>query len=147
MTVTSHHKYFYSCPFSYYSVKSLEVGDISQSYLYALYPKHCLNYQFSSVPLISHVRLFATPWTAPHQASLVHHQLSEPTQTHVHRLGDAIQPSLLCRRFLLLPSIFPSIRVFSNESVLCIRWPEYWSFSFNISHANEYSGLISFRMD
>ena len=63
----------------------------------------------------------------------VHHQLPESTQTHVHRVGDAIQPSHLCRPLLLLPSIFPSIRVFSNESALRVRWPKYWSFSFNIS--------------
>ena len=76
----------------------------------------------------------------------VHHQFLELAQTHVHRVGDAIQPShpLLS---LLLPSIFPSIRVFSNESALHIRWPKYWSFSFSISPSNEYSGLISFRMD
>ena len=76
----------------------------------------------------------------------VHHQLPEFTQTHVHRVSDAIQPSILCR-FLFPPSIFPSIRVFSNESVLRVRWPKYWSFSFSISPSNEYSGLISFRMD
>ena len=74
----------------------------------------------------------------------VHHQLPEFTQTHVHWIGDAIQPS---HPRPLLPSIFPSIRVFSNESVLCITWPKYWSFSFSISPSNEYSGLISFRMD
>ena len=77
----------------------------------------------------------------------VHHQLMESTQTHVHCVGDGIQPSHLCRPLLLLPSIFPSIRVFSNESALCIRWPKYWSFSFNISPSNEHPGLISFRMD
>ena len=76
----------------------------------------------------------------------VHHQLPEFTQTHVHRVSDAIQPSILCRP-LFPPSIFPSIRVFSNESVLRVRWPKYWSFSFSISPSNEYSGLISFRMD
>ena len=75
----------------------------------------------------------------------VHHQLLELTQTHVHQVGDAIQPSILCCP-LLPPSIFPSIRVFSNESVLCIRWPKYWSFSFRISPSNEYSGLTSFRI-
>ena len=77
----------------------------------------------------------------------VHHQLLEPAQTHVHQIGDAIQPLILCRPLLLLPSILPSIRVFSSESVLCIRWPKYCSFSFSISPSNEYSGLISFRMD
>ena len=76
----------------------------------------------------------------------VHHQLSESTQTHVHWVSDAIQPLILCCALLLLPSIFPSIRVFSNESVH-IRWPKYCSFSFSISPSNEYSGLISFRID
>ena len=78
----------------------------------------------------------------------VHHQFLEFSQTHVHWVGDAIQPSypLFCP-LLLLPSIFPSIRVFSNESVLRIRGPQYWNFSFSISSFNEYSGLISFRMD
>ena len=74
----------------------------------------------------------------------VYHQLPEFTQTHVHRVADAIQPS---HPLLFLLSIFPRIRVFSNESVLCIRWPKYWSFSFSISPSNEYSGLISLRMD
>ena len=73
--------------------------------------------------------------------------LPEFTQTHVHRVGDAIQPSHLCRPLLLLPPIPPSIRVFSNESPLCMRWPKYWSFSFKISPTNEHPGLISFRMD
>ena len=77
----------------------------------------------------------------------VHHQLRELTQTHVHRVSDAIQPSHPLLPLLLPPSIFPSIRVFSSESVLCIRWPKYWSFSFSISPSNEYSGLISFRID
>ena len=77
----------------------------------------------------------------------VHHQLREFTQTHVH---ESVMPSnhlILCHPFLLLPSIFPSIRVYSNESALHVRWPKYWSFSFNISPTNEHSGLISFRMD
>ena len=77
----------------------------------------------------------------------VHQQLPELTQTHVHQVGDAIQPSHLLLSPLLLPSILPTIKVFSNESVLCIRWPKYFSFSFSISPFNEYSGLISFRMD
>ena len=86
---------------------------------------------------LQHARL---PW---------HHQFPEPTQTHVHWVSDAIQPShpLSSFRLKIVPSIFPSIRVFSNESVLCIRWPGYWSFSFSISPFNDYSGLISFRMD
>ena len=77
----------------------------------------------------------------------VHHQLPEPAQTHVHRVGDAIQPSHPLSSLLLLPSIFPSTRVFSSDSALRIRWPKCWSFSFSISPSNEYSGLISFRMD
>ena len=77
----------------------------------------------------------------------VHHQLPEYTQTHVHEVRDATQPSHPLFSLLLLPSIFPSIRVFSNESALHIRRPKYWSFSFNISPFNEYSGLISFRID
>ena len=77
----------------------------------------------------------------------VYRQLPEFTQTHVHGVGDAMQPSILCRPLLLLPLIPPSIRVFSNESVLRIRWPKYWSFSFSITPSNEYSGLISFRID
>ena len=77
----------------------------------------------------------------------IHHQLLELAQTHVHRVSDANQASHPLLSHLLLPSIFPSIRVFSNESVLCIRWPKYWSFSFNISASNQYSGLISFRID
>ena len=74
----------------------------------------------------------------------VYHQLAELSQTHVHRIRDAIQPS---HPLFFLPSIFPSIRVFSNESVLRIRWPKYWSFSFSISPCNEYSELISFRIE
>ena len=77
----------------------------------------------------------------------IHHQLLELAQTHVHRVSDANQASHPLSSHLLLPSIFPSIRVFSNESVLCIRWPKYWSFIFNISPSSEYSGLISFRID
>ena len=75
----------------------------------------------------------------------VHHQLPEFTRTHVHPVSDAIQP--LCRPLLLLPPVPPSIRVFSNESTLCMRWSKYWSFSFNINPSNEHPGLISFRMD
>ena len=77
----------------------------------------------------------------------VHHQLPEFTQTHVHRVSDAIQPSHLCRPLLLLPPVPPSIRVFSNESGLHIRWPKYWTFSFSINLSNEHPGLSSFRMD
>ena len=77
----------------------------------------------------------------------VHHQLQEFTETHVHRVGDAIQPSHPLSSLLLLPPIHPSIRVFSNESTLRMRWPKYWSFSFSIISSKEIPGLISFRMD
>ena len=79
--------------------------------------------------------------------SRVLHHLLELAQTHAHRVSDVIHHLILCHLLLLLPSIFPSIRVFSNESTLCIRWPKYWSFSFSISPFNEYSGLISFNID
>ena len=79
----------------------------------------------------------------------IHHQLPELAQTHVHRVGDIIQLShlILCHPLLLLPSIFRSLMVFSKESILCIRWPNYWSFSFSISPSNVYSGLSPFRID
>ena len=77
----------------------------------------------------------------------VHHQFSELAQTHVHWVSDAINYLILCHPLLFLPSIFPSIRVFSNELGLCVRWPKYWSFSFSINPSNEYSWLISFRID
>ena len=77
----------------------------------------------------------------------VHHHLLALAQTHVHRVSDAIQPFHPLFPLLFLPSIFPSIRVFSSESVLCIRWPKYWSFSFSICPSSEYSGMISFRID
>ena len=83
------------------------------------------------------------PQELQHARPPIHHQIPEFTQTHVHWVSDAIQPS----HPLSSPSVFPSIRVFSNESVLRIRWPKYWYFSFSISPSNEYSGLISFRMD
>ena len=96
---------------------------------------------------LSCIRLFATPWTAGHQASL-----STTNSRSLLKLMSikSVMPSnhlILHRPLLLLPSVSPSIRVFSNESVLCIRWPKYWSFSFSISPSNEYSGLISFRID
>ena len=102
---------------------------------------------YISVQSLSSVRLFATPWTAAHQASLsIINSWSFLKLVSI----ESVKPStnlILCHHFLLLPSIFPSIRAFSNESILCIRWPKYWSFSFSISPSNEYSGLISLRMD
>ena len=105
------------------------------------------NLQFSSVQSLSHVQLFATPWTSAHQASL---SITNSSSLLKLMSIELVMPSnhfILCRPLLLLPSFFPSIRVFSKESVLCIRWPRYWSFSFSISPFKEYSGLISFRMD
>ena len=101
---------------------------------------------FSSVQLLSRVRLFETPWTAAHQASL---SITNSWSLLKLMSIELVMPSnhlILCHP-LLPPSMFPSIRVFSSESVLCIRWPKYWSFSFSISRSKEYSGLISFRMD
>ena len=88
-----------------------------------------------------------TPWTAASQASLVHHRLPEFTQTQSIELVMPSNHLILCLPLLLPPSVFPSIRIFSNESVFRIRWPKYWSFSFSINPSNEYSGLISFSMD
>ena len=100
-----------------------------------------------SVQSLSHVRLFATPWTAACQASLsITNSQSLPKLMSIE-LAMPSNHLILCRPLLLLPSIFPSIRAFSSESVLRIRWPKYWSFSFSISASNEYSRLISFRMD
>ena len=98
-------------------------------------------YQFSSVAQLC--LTFCDPMDCSTPDFPVHHQLLKLTQTHVRWVGDAMQPF---HPLLLLPSIFPSVRVFSSESVLCIRWPKYWSFSFSISPSNEYLGLISFRM-
>ena len=103
--------------------------------------------EISSVQSLSHVRLYVTPWTTAHQASL-----SITNSWSLLKLIwiESVMPSnhlILCGPLLLLPSIFPSIRAFSNESALHIRWPKYWSFSFSISPSNEYSGLISLRID
>ena len=103
--------------------------------------------QFNSVQFLSQVQLFATPWTATRQAFL---SITNSWSLLKLMSIELVMPSnhlILCRPLLLLPSISPSIKVFSNESVLCIRWPKCWSFSFSISSSNEYSGLISFRMD
>ena len=102
---------------------------------------------FSSVQSLSHVRLFATPWISAHQASL---SISDSQSLLKLMSIKSVMPSnhlILCHPLLLLPSIPPSIRVFSSESALCMRWLKYWSFSFNISPSNEHPGLISFRMD
>ena len=107
----------------------------------------CYIYQFSSVQLLSHVRLFTTPWTAARQASL----FITNSQCLLKFMSiESVIPSnplTLYHPLLILPSVFPGIRVFSNESALRVRWPKYWSFNFNISSSNEHSGLVSFRMD
>ena len=102
--------------------------------------------QFSSVQLLSHVWLFVTPWTAAHQASLSITNCQSLLKLMSIESVMLFNHLILCCPLLLLPLIFPSIRVFSNESALHIRWPKYWSFSFKISPSNEYSGMISFRM-
>ena len=109
-------------------------------------PCHVLS-EGCSIQSLSRVQLFVTPWTAAPQASL-----SITNSQSLLKLMSitSVMPSnhlMLCHSLLLLPSIFPSVRVFSNESALCIRWPKCWSFSFSISPSNEHSGLISFRMD
>ena len=113
------------------------------SLILSLYPM----YFFSSVPSLSHVRLFATPWTAACQASL---SITNSRRLLKLMFIESVMPSnhlILCRLLLILPSIFPIIRVFSNELAFHIRWPKYWSYSFSISPSSEYVGLISFWMD
>ena len=113
--------------------------------------QHCLNFEsyqgISSVQLFSRVQIFATPWIAAHQASL---SITNSQSLLKHMSIELVMPSshlILCRPLLLLPAIPPSIRDFSNESTLCMRWPKYWSFSFSMSPSNEHPGLICFRMD
>ena len=110
-------------------------------------PQQWCSLQFSSVQSLSHIRLFATPWTAARQASLsITNSQSSLKLTSI----ESVMPSghlILCRPLVLLPSIPPSIRVFSNESTLHMRWPKYWSFSFSIIPSKEHPGPISFRMD
>jgi len=118
-------------------------------FLKRIFKKYSFNLKtsrFSSVQSQSCVRLFVTPWTAARQASL---SITNSWSLLKLMSIESVMPSnhILCRPLFLPPSIFPSIRVFSYESVLHIRWPKYWSFSFNISSSNEYSGLIYFRMD
>ena len=137
-----------------YSPLSMSISLFSMSVSPLLSCKSILQYQFSrcrirafsSVQLLSHVRLFATPWTAACQAS----QSFTISWSLLKFMSImSVMPSnhlILCHSLLLLPSMFPSIRVFSNVLTLLIRWPKYWSFSFSISPSNEYSGLISFRI-
>ena len=135
----------------YWKFNNMQYVFTSMSVLFAAW---CLEHnlgptpiQFSSVQLLSRVRLFATPWIAAHQASLsITISRSSLRLTSI----ESVMPSshlILCRPFLLLPPIPPSIKVFSNESTLRMRWPKYWSFSFSIIPSKEIPGLISFRMD
>ena len=126
----------------------MDKEDVVHIYIYIyIYNGILSSVQFSSVQSLSPVRLFGTPWTAAHQASL---SITNSRSLLKLMSIELLMPSshlILCRPLLLLPSIFPSIRGFSNESALLIRWLKYWSFSFSISPSSEYSGLISFRMD
>ena len=125
-----------------------EVGRLAQILLlYRNRDSEKRSYSLSSLQSLSRVRLFATPWTAACQASL---SITNSRSSHKLTSIESVMPSshlILCRPLLLLPPVPPSIRVFSSESALRIRWPKYRSFSFNISPSNEYSGLISFKMD
>ena len=115
--------------------------------LHSIHHSLTMYHQFSSVQSLSRVQLFANPQAAARQASL---SITNSQSLFKLMSIESVMPSnhlILCHPLILLPSIFPSIRLFSNESVLCIRWPKYWSFSFNISPSKEYSGLISFRID
>ena len=128
--------YLHLCLFCCLSYKVIVTIFLNSIYIYI---------QFSSFQSLSCVRLFATPWIAARQASLSNSQSSLKLMSI-----ESVMPSshlILCHPLLLLPPIPPSIRVFSNESTLCMRWPKYWSFSFSISPCNEHPGLISFRMD
>ena len=145
-------KVYYSSSFSLVCSSLINAWPFSnhqKSEIWESLPNFCLfnPYFFSSVQSLSHVRLLATPWTAACQASLsITNSQSSPKLVSI----ESVMPSshlTLCSPLLVLPSIFPNIRVFSNESALRIRWPKDWSFSFNIRPSNEHSGLISFRMD
>ena len=108
-------------------------------------PQSCFFF-FPSCPTFFLSKSSCDPMDCSTPGFPVHHQLLELAQTHVHWVGDAINHLILCCPLLHLPSIFPSIRVFSKESILSIRWPKYWSFSFSISPSNEQSGLLFFRI-
>ena len=128
-------------------VELLIVFIYSSEFLKHLYDHYFELFQFSSAQLLSHVQLFLTPWTTTRQASLA---ITNPQSLPKLMYIESVMSSnhlILCCPLLLLPSIFPNIRVYSNEPGLCIRWPKYWSFSFKISPSNEHPGLISYRMN
>ena len=137
------------CP-SYLWIRKLALIrhlNVLMTWFWTFQPPKLWEINVCSAPSLSHVWLFATPWTSAHQASLsITNSQSPPKPMSI----ESVMPSnhlILCCPLLLLLSIFPSIRVFLNESALCIRWPKYWSYSFSISPSNEHPGLISFRMD
>ena len=125
----------------------LEINGKMASWKLFLVQAFCSCCEFSSVQVLSHVQLFVTQWTAAYQASL---SIANSQSSLKLMPIESVMPSnhlIVCHPLFLPPSVFPSIRVFSNESALRIRWPNYWSFSFSISPSNEQPGLISFRMD
>ena len=131
----------------HYTYNKIKNGRLKKIYIYAniLILLHICYFQISSV-----TQSFSTlcdPMNHSTPGLPVHHKLLEFTQTHVHRVGDAIQPFILCCPLLLLPPTRPSIRVFSNESTLSMSWPKYWSFSLSMSPSNEHPGLVSFKMN
>ena len=138
---------YYRLLFSTVSDKKSMISLIHIVYCFSLATFKIFSLSCSSGQSLSHVQLFATPWTAALQTFL---SITNPQSLLKLMSIESVMPSnrlILCHSLLLLPSIFHRIRVFSNESVLCIRWSKYWNFSFSISPSNEYSGLISFRMD
>ena len=138
---------YYRLLFSTVSDKKSMISLIHIVYCFSLATFKIFSLSCSSGQSLSHVQLFVTPWTAALQTFL---SITNPQSLLKLMSIESVMPSnrlILCRSLLLLPSIFHRIRVFSNESVLCIRWPKYWNFSFSISPSNEYSGLISFRTD
>ena len=128
-------------------LRDIELLSLSLSSRVSFGSLYLAKIQFSSVQSLSHVRLFVTPWTAACQASLSITSSQSLLKLMSIESVMSFNNLILYCPCLLLPSIFPSIRVFSSESVLHVRWPKYWSFSFNISPSNEHSGLISSRMD
>ena len=140
------HKDYGFLPFTSYWINELHWVLNSTNPNHGVYILRVIKLWFISVQLLSHIWLFATPWTAAQQASL---SITKSWSSLKLMSIESVMPSnhlILCCPLLLPPSIFPSITVFSNESILSIRWPKYWSFSFSISPFNEYLGLISFRI-
>ena len=146
-TISSSFASFSSCPQFFAASGYFPISQLFTSGGQSIGVSALVSVQFSSVQSLSHVQFFVTPWTTACQASL---SITNSWSSLQLMSIESVMPFnhlILCCPLLLLPSIPPSIRVFSNESVLCIRWPNYWNFSFRINPSNEYSGLISFRID